>query len=170
MVNLAGGGSRFKYNAAHAEYIWDAFDGGSGLYNSANSTSTCPPKPGDLVCSGRLSQAGWTFQDFQNWYDTGSYSFISSHCDIVVAVTDATQVTTIGGNLGNTTLERTFTKANYESQYAVRLRLGGRPGMLDVVFCTDISGSFADDIANFQAQVPEIICGEFGSSDLVFLA
>lgn len=167
MVNLAGGGTRFAYNAGHAPYIHDAFNGGSGLYDSATDTASCPPKPGDLVCAGRLATAGWTFENFETWAE-GTYGFISSHCDVVTEVTGDTtdySVKTIGGNLGDTVKRNTYTKATFQSAYAVRLRLGGRKGQLDIVFCTDISGSFSDDIANFRAQVPIIICGRFARAD-----
>lgn len=112
MVRKACGGNRFRYSIAHRDYISDAFGGGSGLYNSALDATTADIKPGDLVCSGRGSSAGWTFQDFQNWHNAEPRPTIPTHCDIVVAVA-GNILTTIGGNLGDTVRQNVVPKTSY---------------------------------------------------------
>ena len=170
MANLAGGDANFVYSADHGDYLVDAFNGDTactistsgGLYSSATDTNTCPPKVGDIVCYGDGSQSGWTFEDFQDWSETGGTTSIEAHCDVVVAVGAASTdfVDTIGGDLDDSIAQRTFSEAEYQDLYTVRLTLGARTDVLDVVFCTDVSGSFFDDIINFHNAVPTIVCGE----------
>lgn len=170
MANLAGGDSAFVYSSDPSNFISDAFNGGAecatgttqSLYNSATDTITCPPKVGEIVCYGTGSQDGWTFEDFQDWFDTGSTTSVESHCDVVVAVSTSTSYTveTVGGDLDDSIALRFFSETDFQNLYTLRLTLGARTDILDVVFCTDVSGSFFDDISNFQDAAPTIICGK----------
>lgn len=111
MVREAGGGSMFKYSAAHSVYIANAFGGGQGLYNSVSDISTSTVQTGDLVCTGRGDYASWTYSNFKNWYDGGG-GFVTTHCDIVVGV-DGTSLTVIGGNLNDQVLKKDEVAADY---------------------------------------------------------
>ncbi len=112
MMRLAGAKDRFVYNSGHAAYIYDSFNGGRGLYNSAADISKSFPKLGHLACRGRTENYySWKYSDFLVWSQR-KYAFISSHCDIIVDI-QGDKITTIGGNLGDQVSKRTLRKSEY---------------------------------------------------------
>lgn len=96
-VNGAGDSGDFELSALHAKYVNQAIrkrlDTESGLFLGYRVTEK-KPDVGDIVCRRRTS-ANITY-DFAS-----TNNGFSSHCDIVIRVTDDF-VTTIGGNVSHT--------------------------------------------------------------------
>lgn len=120
VVRKAGAGDTFKYAQAHQTYIRQALlaaeDGVAGTAYVARRTSDRAPQVGDLLAKGRESAKNFTYDKAlakarKTKTDEQGYS---SHCDVVTKVDKAGRtVTTIGGNLGDTVMEKVWkTDAN----------------------------------------------------------
>ena len=120
VVRKAGAGDTFKYAQAHQTYIRQALlaaeDGIAGTAYVARRTSDRAPQLGDLLAKRRESAKNFTYDKAlakarKTKADEQGYS---SHCDVVTKVDRAAKtVTTIGGNLGDTVMEKVWkTDAN----------------------------------------------------------
>jgi len=90
VMRIGGAGRRFPYAASHWVYINAAVQGSNGLF-TAERPERATPRSGDLVCTGRGSDAGLHYADLP----AGPFL---SHCDIVVAVSSG-QLSAVGGNV-----------------------------------------------------------------------
>lgn len=96
MAQLAGAGDTFRYSCRHSEYVHRAInahlaqDGSAFLGFRPEALSI---GPGDIVGMNRSNAAEIDYE----W--AVQHDHYTSHCDIVVRVTDE-EITTIGGNVG----------------------------------------------------------------------
>jgi len=97
VMRIAGAGDRFPYAASHFTYIDAAVMGQSPVLR-AYAINAYAPRVGDLVCTGREAAANIRFTDLPA-------PQFPSHCDIVVAATQAA-LTVIGGNVDDAVTEK----------------------------------------------------------------
>jgi Uncharacterized protein conserved in bacteria (DUF2272) len=157
MVRQAGGGNRFAYSQNHHTYVRDAFNGGSGLYNSAVDISGATPQIGDLACVGRSSAADWTFAQFKTWASDPSSGGLTMHCDVIVETNSTGNIVTIGGNLMDMVQRNKVPKGNYKILLQVTREASTSDRLVDIGVVVDVSGSFDDDLANFRDEVGAIV-------------
>ena len=115
VVRKAEAGDTFKYAQAHQTYIRQAIlaaeDGTTGTAYVARRVSDRAPQLGDLLAKGRESAKNFTYDKAlakarKTKADEQGYS---SHCDVVTKVDRAAKtVTTIGGNLGDSVMEKVW--------------------------------------------------------------
>lgn len=107
----AGAANKFPYSAAHYTYITHA------IRNRRNGTSNSSlvgyriteysPKVGDLVCAPRSSdRRKVTYENALSYKNSNGDRFFSSHCDIVVSVSN-NSIDIIGGNVSNSVTQDT---------------------------------------------------------------
>lgn len=89
VMRTAGAGPGFPYTPLHADYI-NAAARGEGVLR-AERPETYAPRPGDLICLGRLSARKLRFDDLPSGRFFG-------HCDLVVQAQPG-QLSVIGGNV-----------------------------------------------------------------------
>ncbi len=96
VMRIAGAGSRFPYSASHSDYINAAKEAAQGQSDawlvSAERPEAYAPQPGDLICLGRGSARDLRFDDLPAGHFPG-------HCDIVVDIATAGQISVVGGNV-----------------------------------------------------------------------
>ncbi|HET8996024.1 MAG TPA: DUF2272 domain-containing protein [Acetobacteraceae bacterium] len=96
VMRIAGAGDRFPYAADHARYIDIAKDmalgRASGWLITAERPDAYAPQPGDLICTGRGTSAGLTYDDLPA-------AVFPAHCDIVVDTSVPGAISVIGGNV-----------------------------------------------------------------------
>ncbi len=96
IMRIAGAGLRFPYAPAHHTYINIAASMAQGTTRNWAITAERPdgyaPQPGDLICAGRSAAKVLRFEDLPT---PGPFT---SHCDIVVALSDQ-GLSVIGGNV-----------------------------------------------------------------------
>lgn len=101
-VKKAGAGNRFKYTQAHCHYIAKAMDAAEDPQSSFGYVARRPegyrPKPGDIVCAGRLYAKQYTYDTARMQYMADS--FYPSHGDIIVETSDK-YADAVGGNLSD---------------------------------------------------------------------
>lgn len=115
VVRKAGAGDTFEYAQAHQTYIRQAIlaaeDGTAGTAYLARRVDKRAPQVGDLLAKGRESAKNFTYDKAlakarMKKADDQAYS---SHCDVVTKVDRAAKtVTTIGGNLGDSVMEKVW--------------------------------------------------------------
>lgn len=97
VMRIAGAGDRFPYSGDHADYINAGRRVSLGETNrwmvSAERVTDYAPRLGDLVCFGRGKWRGLRYEDLP------TPSLFTSHCDIVVDVSQPGQIGVIGGNV-----------------------------------------------------------------------
>jgi len=102
IMRTAGAGSRFRYAAAHSQYISkaisDRLDANGASYIWGNRLGEHRPEPGDLV--GRAREPGIDYDHQQ-----GGHYYI--HGDIVVEVRSG-EIDVIGGNVRDSVTRRTL--------------------------------------------------------------
>lgn len=89
VMRTAGAAEKFVYTPLHAEYINAAARGEGGL--RIERPDTYPPRPGDLICTGRGSSRNIRFESLP------APSFYG-HCDLVTEAVPG-QLVVIGGNV-----------------------------------------------------------------------
>ena len=89
VMRTAGAGPGFPYSPLHADYI-NAAARSEGVLR-AERPETYAPRPGDLICLGRLSAQRMKFDDLPSGRFFG-------HCDVVVSAVPG-QLSVIGGNV-----------------------------------------------------------------------
>lgn len=96
VMRRAGAGPSFRYSALHADYINAAARNEGGL--RAERPETYAPRPGDLICMGRMRAREMRFDQLPAPRFFG-------HCDIVTEIAPG-QITVIGGNVqGSVTMK-----------------------------------------------------------------
>ncbi|MDR3538063.1 MAG: DUF2272 domain-containing protein [Acetobacteraceae bacterium] len=108
VMRIAGAGPNFPYAADHAEYINAAARKAGRFINAAAHTagnadtnwvvtaerpSQYAPRPGDLICMGRVGARSLLFDDLP------VAGHFPAHCDIVVDTAVPRQIAVIGGNV-----------------------------------------------------------------------
>lgn len=92
VMRIAGAGPGFSYSPGHWVYIDAAIRGDDpGAIFTAARPQDVPPRPGDLICTGRGPDRALRYDDLP----AGPYL---SHCDIVVAAAPG-QIKVVGGNV-----------------------------------------------------------------------
>jgi len=91
VMRTAGARDGFPYSPAHSAYINGARSPSSGLRVRAERLESYPPRPGDLICMGRLWAKDLTYDDLP----AGDFA---GHCDLVVEAGAGTLVV-VGGNV-----------------------------------------------------------------------
>ena len=172
VMDQAGAGPDFNYAISHREYIEAAFDG-FGLYNTVRDADNTAARVGDLVCRGRSTTTGWQYSNFVNWNNSGG-GFIPTHCDLVTAVSGS-NVTIIGGNLGNTVRQEVKAVSSYalvlplapkcDGRFATIVGTPGAETINGTAGADVIHGLGGDDTINGLGGADRI-CGGFGDDTI----
>jgi hypothetical protein len=90
VMRTAGAGDGFPYAAAHWTYVNAARDASPGVRLRAERPEAYAPRPGDLICMGRLWSTYVRYDDLPTEF--------AGHCDVVVDTAPGT-LTVVGGNV-----------------------------------------------------------------------
>jgi hypothetical protein len=93
VMRTAGARDGFPYSPAHATYINAARFPAPELRIRAERPESYAPRPGDLICMGRLSAKDLTYDDLP----AGEFA---GHCDLVVG-SEPGSLVVVGGNVDN---------------------------------------------------------------------
>lgn len=93
VMRIAGAGDRFPYSPNHATYVNAAAAGRSPILR-AQPPERYAPKPGDLICRGRNSARGLSFDDLP------TPDLWPGHCALVVDVRPGL-LSVVGGNVND---------------------------------------------------------------------
>lgn len=91
VMRIAGAGPRFPYSANHATYVNEAAARQSPILQ-AFAPDAYAPRPGDLICFGRMNARALKFADLP------TPSIWPGHCAIVVDLQPGT-ISVLGGNV-----------------------------------------------------------------------
>lgn len=92
VMRVAGARDGFPYSASHWTYVDAAFERKPGVLLRTERPASYAPRPGDLICIGRESSRGITYDDLPARF--------AGHCDVVVDVAPG-ELTVVGGNVND---------------------------------------------------------------------